>query len=106
MKSYNKVNQQRFDGPKTEAKVMDEVTVTAVEKEEVENVTEIKTAKIANCLKLNLRELPDKDSEVICILTEKATLKVGRELDGWTEVYNKKGSKIEGYVMTEFIQII
>jgi hypothetical protein len=59
-------------------------------------------AKVAGCTKLNVRALPDKQAEIICIIDCGHELMIEDICDGWAHVYT--GSGIEGYVMVQFIQ--
>ena len=52
--------------------------------------------------RLNLREKPDLNSNVVLILSFGETLKVDKFKDGWAHVSTKEG--IEGYVVQDYIK--
>jgi hypothetical protein len=58
---------------------------------------------IVNVPRLNVRKNPSLKSEVLCIVTEDAILRViGLAPDNW--LYISTDKNIEGYVMSEFVK--
>lgn len=80
---------------KTQAPVTEEVKV-----EVVAEPIKIEKAVTVNCPKLNFRNEPNTDADVISVLAQGDQLKVVEDGAEWTKV--KVGRKT-GYVMTQFI---
>lgn len=91
---------------------LDDVVTTAMATVEVEMVEETvepeviaKTVdgKVINCTKLNVRETPSIDANVVCVLNTGAEIEINVEksTDEWVNVYTTTG--IEGYCMRKFI---
>lgn len=112
--NYNKISEKQEteqipDNKETNA-AMSEVTVTSIKDEpdtiqSTEEVNENQTAFVINCGLLNIRTLADKDSEIVCTVKKGTRLIIGGTVDGWTEVYDKSGLELEGYVITDYIKI-
>lgn len=66
---------------------------------------EITFGVVSNCEKLNLREKPSKDAEVICMLDAGTELMidVSESNDEWLSVYNTGGLK--GFCMKNFVTV-
>lgn len=56
---------------------------------------------VGNCKLLNLRERPNKQSQVICVLKAGENLMVESTDKGWARVYTSSG--IHGFVMEKYI---
>lgn len=66
---------------------------------------EVKFGIVVDCIKLNIREAPDKNSESIGVIECGTELMVD-ETQSTDEFYNVcLGSGVEGYCMKQFIQI-
>ena len=75
--------------------------------EVVEDVRpEPKTGVVTDCLKLNVRTKPDKDSDIVCEITASTNLVIDEEES--TEEFYKicTYSGVEGYCMKKFITIL
>lgn len=70
-----------------------------------ETVCEV-TGVVNNCHKLNVRERPDKNSEVVTIVNclEKLTIYLDASTDNWYSV--KTNSGIKGFCMKKYVSII
>lgn len=88
-----------------EAKVND-VEVQPVEEVVEEASTKPKAGIVTDCLKLNVREKPDKDSDIVCEITASTELVIYEEES--TEEFYKicTYSGIDGYCMKKFITIL
>lgn len=100
-KSYNKMYVQ--EEPQTVPEVTPEPTVDEVP----EQVTEPKVGAgvVVGCVKLNVREHPSADAEVLCLLPAMSQVIVDLEnkYDDWFHVCTAAGQ--EGYCMKRFIEI-
>lgn len=67
--------------------------------------TELETGIVTNCLRLNIREKPDKIAKVICVVDAFSELLVDsrKSTDKWFKVYTEAGD--EGFCMKEFVAI-
>lgn len=102
-KNYNKMFDANEKNPVTEVeeKVEDPNAVVPQPVEEPKFVI----GTVADCVKLNMREHPSTDADVIC------TIPVGTEVqvdvdnfyDGWFRVYTASGR--EGFCMKQFINV-
>lgn len=52
--------------------------------------------------KLNVRNKPSKDGEILCVLNKGETLKIKTPKDGWARVYT--AADIKGFVMVQFLE--
>lgn len=59
---------------------------------------------VANCNKLNLREIPSKDGKVITILNAGTILSLGDTNAEWCTVLDESG-EIRGYVMSKYVEL-
>lgn len=80
-----------------------------VENEPVEKIEETVceiTGVVTDCHKLNIRERPDKNSEVVTIVNclEKLTIYPDASTDDWYAVRTASG--IDGFCMKKYISII
>ena len=102
--NYNKMFDT--DEPVVEPKV-DEAE-TAVVKQEVEETEsaapEFATGVVVDCVKLNVREQPSKDAEVVCIIPAGTEVQVtNSENEDWLYVCTAAG--LEGFCMKQFISV-
>lgn len=89
----------------TVAENVEEVVEETVEEVAGEEKVTI-TGVVSNCVQLNVRKKPDKNSAVVCVLNqnEKVTIAEGEDgVDGWLEITTKDGKK--GFCMKEYIKI-
>lgn len=70
--------------------------------EPVEEVEESTFEVICECAYLNVRENPDKDSEILCKVKQNETLVAEVYDDEWYNVFTKAG--VEGFVMSKFVR--
>jgi hypothetical protein len=70
---------------------------------EPEVIAKTVDGKVINCAKLNVRENPSLDANVVCVLDADAEIEINVEktTDEWANVYTATG--IEGYCMRKFI---
>jgi uncharacterized protein YgiM (DUF1202 family) len=62
-----------------------------------------KLGEVFNCKRLNIRKRPNKESEVICVVSAGDILELNAiSTDGWARVYTEQG--IKGYAMKKFIK--
>ena len=98
-KNYNKM----FDAAETvtEPEVVEPEVVMPQPVEEPKFVI----GKVVDCVKLNVREHPNTDAEVVCIIPEGTELQVDVDnyYDGWFRVYTAAGQ--EGFCMKQFINV-
>lgn len=61
------------------------------------------TGVVVNCAKLNVREEPSVDAEVVCVLDVMSEIKIDatKSNNQWLKVYT--GTGIEGYCMRKFV---
>ncbi len=73
--------------------------------EEIEEVAEEIIGVVTDCLKLNIRKEPRKDSEVAAIVTCLDELKIDPDasIDDWYAVCTAAG--IEGFCMKKFVAV-
>lgn len=57
---------------------------------------------IVKC-RLNLRENPSKESNILCVLKKDSYVEILEEVDEWFKVITESG--IEGYCMRDFINV-
>lgn len=78
---------------------------SAASVEEEETVKEI-IGIITDCLKLNIRKTPDKDSEIVAIATclEELRIDPSASTDDWYAVCTVSG--IEGFCMKKFVAVV
>lgn len=73
--------------------------------ETVETITlpKIASGVVANCAKLNVREEPSVDAEVVCVLDVMSEIKidVNKSDNEWLKIYTANG--VEGYCMRKFV---
>ena len=103
-------NAKKYDNkPKTEESVEPMPVEPAVEvKMVVEDVEAVILPKIvegtvSNCAKLNVREKPSFDADIVCVLDVNSEMKVDVDTatDEW--VYANTAVGIEGYCMRKFV---
>lgn len=88
-----------------EAKVND-AEIRMAEEVAVEAPPKPKAGVVTDCLKLNVREKPDKDSGIVCEITASTELVI-YENESTEEFYKIcTYSGIEGYCMKKFITIL
>lgn len=92
-KNYNR-------GKREETKPVDEVSEEVKETKQVIGV-------VSNCERLNIRKIPRKDADVLCILEVGSEVTVvDLRIDTTSEFYKViTGAGIEGYCMKEFIEV-
>lgn len=79
--------------------------IQVVEEVEVVEAEIVKTGKVANCSKLNVRKRPVANAEIICII-DKGTDMVVDENKSTEEFYKViLNSGVEGYCMKKFIAV-
>lgn len=63
------------------------------------------TGIVTDCLRLNIREKPNKISKAICVVDAFSELLIGQKesTDEWFKVYTEAGD--EGFCMKEFVAI-
>ena len=73
--------------------------------EEIEEAVEDIIGVVTDCLKLNIRKEPDKDSEVVVVVTCLDELKIDPDAstDDWYAVCTVAG--IEGFCMKKFVAV-
>lgn len=83
-----------------DAITIDEEMAAEPEKESIEIF-----GVVTDCLKLNIREEPDKDSCIVAVVSCLTELKIYSEMstDDWYAVCTASG--IEGYCMKKFVAI-
>ena len=86
--------------------VNSENTVDSVE--ETANPVTVETpvyARVFNCEKLNVREMPSKESNVLKVINKGCKVKIdlSESSDEWVKVIT---SDVEGFCMREFIKMI
>ena len=74
--------------------------------ETVETVTVPETVKgvVVNCAKLNVREKPNTDAEVVCVLNAQSEIEivVAKSTNKWFYVCTATG--VEGYCMRQYVE--
>lgn len=98
--SYNKM----FTSDNTQIDPGQGILVSETEPhvEVVDPPNEPKTYFITNCNSLNMRNQPNKDGRVLCVLKSGAEVVVENISDGWAHIYLSSG--IDGYVMEEYLK--
>ena len=93
-----------IEEPMVEAEQPVEEPVVEVE-QPVEEVVEQKMGVVVNCTKLNVREFPDPDAEVVCTINASTNLLIDDEefTDEYYKVCTEAG--VEGYCMKKFIAV-
>ncbi|MBR0544013.1 MAG: SH3 domain-containing protein [Bacteroidaceae bacterium] len=58
---------------------------------------------VANCVKLNVRAEPNRDSDIVCVLDAKSEIiiDVKKSVDGW--FYVSTAGNVNGYCMQKYI---
>lgn len=96
--NYNKIA-EKSEQPQTYTnKQVEEPTKPKTEE------TKPRKAIVFNCHALNIRKEPVINAQVECVVNAGIKLTIGETANGWTEVYNKQGTEIEGYVMEQYIK--
>lgn len=82
-----------------------EITADIKDEEEIKEVAEEIVGIVTNCLKLNIRKEPIKDSKVAAIVTCLDELRIdpNASTDDWYAVYTAAG--IEGFCMKKFVAV-
>ena len=72
---------------------------------DVEEVEEIEEGIVIDCVNLNIREKPDLNSAVLCIVpaSTKLLIDMAKSTMTWLYVYTESG--IEGFCMKQFVGI-
>lgn len=111
-KNYSKFSGQNNNKNNNETMVAkNEETVQAVADGIIEEIVnpvaeEIVNGFVSGCKKLNVRAKASKDSDVLCVINEKAEVLVHRTETEATDFYKvRTASGIEGYCMKKFITI-
>ena len=88
-----------------ENNTMEEVFNEIIEEVITDPVNEEVKGYVINCNKLNVRENPEADSEVLCVIDKTAEVIV--DLDNSTNTFFKvcTSSGVEGYCMKQFIAV-
>lgn len=108
MVKYNnyskKFKQEAFEEP-VEMIEAEPVEIIEAEPVEVESVIEPKVGIVTDCFKLNVREAPSIESDVVCVLNLATEVRVYE--DESTEDFYKisTATSKEGYCMKKFIAI-
>lgn len=73
--------------------------------EEVTYTTKTKTGIVTGCTKLNVRQEPNTDCSVVCIIDESSTVIIDDQdsITDWYKVCAENGA--EGYCMKKFISV-
>jgi hypothetical protein len=100
-KSYNKMYVQ--EEPQTVPEVAPEPVVEAVPEAVAE--PKVGAGVVVGCVKLNVREHPSADADVLCMLPVMSQVLVDLEnkYDDWFHVFTAAGQ--EGYCMKRFIEV-
>ena len=94
-------NTKKYDNkPKTEESVELKMVVEDVETVILPKIVE---GTVSNCAKLNVREKPSLDADIVCVLDVNSEMKVDvdKSTDEWFYVNTAVG--IEGYCMRKFV---
>lgn len=61
------------------------------------------TGVVVNCIKLNVRAEPNRDSDIVCVLDAKSEIiiDVNKSVDGW--FYVSTAGNVNGYCMRKYI---
>lgn len=97
----------KFSNNKPEVKIEPAVVETVEEVvEHIEPVVTTKTGVVVDCLKLNVREAPDPQAEIVCVIDASTNLMID-EAESTEEFYKVcTESGAEGFCMKKFIKII
>lgn len=125
MESYNKMYQNEASSGIPTANIWqmsttpaDQTAATAVEEETPVSFTENETAttteepdtmvygRVVNCKKLNVREEPETDADIVCVIDALTDVVIDEEdsTDEFYKVYLSSG--LEGFCMKKFIVIV
>lgn len=90
----------------TVEEVVNEIEPEVPENNKLENFKcDLVDGAVRNCKKLNLREEPNKSSNVACVLLEDESVLI--DLENSTDDFYKISARgIDGYCMKQFIEII
>lgn len=95
-----------IDMPVTKAPLVPEVKMEVELVQETIKTTTLPkdvTGVVVNCAKLNVREEPSIDAEVVCVLDVMSEIKIdaAKSDNEWLKVYT--GTGVEGYCMRKFV---
>ena len=113
--NYGKYSTNENETVNPEVKETVEETVAPVETATVQNleseeptdaVEELSDGTIIKCTKLNVRETPNLDANVMCVLdmASKVKVDVKNSYGGFFKVVTEAG--IEGYCMKEYVAVV
>lgn len=91
-------------------KPMQEAEVKAEVQPEIQQVDEIpqtpyRTGVVVGCDRLNVRKGPSKDTEAINVISKGTVVKIEEvSIEGWFKI-TTANDKINGYCMSEFIEL-
>lgn len=75
--------------------------------EPIINESQLYIAEVCDCIKLNIRALPDMNSEVVHILNKGDEVIVkGTNVEGWSAVEFGQYSEWSGYCLTKYLAFI
>ena len=83
----------------------DQGTFLENEAQDIQVNNKPKKATVVKCENLNIRIKPSLNAGIICVVSENTSLYVGEVKDGWIEVYDKPGLELEGYVMSDYVEV-
>lgn len=94
------------NAPEVAPKPVIEETVEEVVEPVVEPVIKTKTGVVVDCIKLNVREAPNTQAEIVCVINASTNLVID-EVESTEEFYKVcTESGAEGFCMKKFIKII
>lgn len=93
-------------GVRAETPVLDEAMIEATDVEEVDEMVEETIGVVANCLRLNVREKPSKEANIICVIQLGSEVKID-EIESTDEFYKVcTETGVEGFCMKQYITIL
>lgn len=94
------------NAPEVSPKPVIEETVEEVVEPVVEPVVKTETGVVVDCIKLNVRETPNTQAEIVCVINASTNLVID-EAESTEEFYKVcTESGAEGFCMKKFIKII
>lgn len=113
--NYGKYSENKNEAVKPEVKKAAEEAVTPVEVVTVQNLESVQPAAVTEelsdgtiikCTKLNVRETPNLDANIMCVLdkTSKVKVDVENSVGKFFKVVTEVG--IEGYCLKEYVAVV
>ena len=107
-KDYTKYSNQPVQPAQAEIEEAEEIVEEPmVEAEQpVEEVVEQKMGVVVDCVKLNVREFPDPNADVVCTINASTNLIIDEDesTDEYYKICTEAG--VEGYCMKKFIAVM